>query len=115
MRAQTAGVEVGRQDNVWQRECSANFPWREIARQRSIWQPAFFWREIILVKSNGIKIKEQKRPREKRRRNFRNLSETCLKRSPGRRKQENFNEEHRKADRNGPRDKNLQRLAFGRP
>ena len=28
---ETVGVEVGRQENLWGRECSGNFPWREIA------------------------------------------------------------------------------------
>ena len=60
----SVGVEVGRQDNLLG---TGMFPWRGIARQRCIWQPSFFWREIILVKSNWITIKEQKRAREKRR------------------------------------------------
>ena len=97
---QTAGVEVGRQNSLLGRECSSNFPWQEIARQRCIRQPAFFWREIISVKSNGIKIKEQKRAPEKRRRNFRNLREERLERCRGRRKRGHFNEGHRKAERN---------------
>ena len=46
------------------------------------------------MKSNGIKVKEQKRAREKRRRNLRNLSEDSLERSREGRT-ENFNEEHR--------------------
>ena len=61
-----------------------------------IWQPAFFWREIILVTSNGIK----------RRKEHGNLSEESLERSRGRRRRrENFNEEHRKAGRNRARGK----------
>ena len=56
---QTVGVEVGRQDSLWERECSGNFPWREIAWQRCNWQPAFFWWEIIFVKSNWIKIRAE--------------------------------------------------------
>ena len=71
------------------------------------WQPAFFWQEIILVTSNGIKIKEQKRAREKRRRNWRNLSEEILQRSRGRRTRENFNENQRKAKRHRARVKPL--------
>ena len=39
--AQTVGGEVGRQDSLWGRECSGNFPWREIAWKRCIWQPAY--------------------------------------------------------------------------
>ena len=45
--------------------------------------------------------------REKRRRNLRNLSEESLERNLGRRKRENFNEEHRKAEKNRARDKTL--------
>ena len=41
---------------------------------------AFFWRETILVTSNWIKIKKQKKAREKRRRNLRNLSEESFQR-----------------------------------
>ena len=64
---QTVGVDVARQDSLWARECSGQ-----------LWRPAFFWWEIILVKSNGIKIKEQKRAREKKRRHLRNLCEESL-------------------------------------
>ena len=39
------------------------------------------------------------RARENRPRNFRNLTEESLERSRGRRRRENFNEEHRKAER----------------
>ena len=35
----------------------------------------FFWREIILEKGNRIKIKEQKRAREKRRQNLRTFKD----------------------------------------
>ena len=38
---QTVGVEVGRQDSFWGRECSGNFPWQEIAWQRYISNPRF--------------------------------------------------------------------------
>ena len=72
------------------------------------WKPAFLWREIIsLIDRNRIKIKEQKRAREKRRRNLSNLSEEILERSRGRRRRENFNENQRKAKRNRPRAKTL--------
>ena len=54
------GVEGGGGvDSIWARECSGNFPWREIAWQRCIWQPPFFWRKIILVTSNGIKSSKE--------------------------------------------------------
>ena len=43
-----------------------NFPWREIAWQRCIWQPAFFWPEIILVTSNGIKSSKEHERRGKK-------------------------------------------------
>ena len=33
----------------------------KIAWQRCIWQPAFFWRENILVKSNWIRFRAEKR------------------------------------------------------
>ena len=104
--ARTVGVEVGRQDRVWGQECSGNFPWREIAWQRCIRQPAFFWREILLVKSNGIRIKEQKKVREKRRQNLRNLKEESLQRIRGRTRRENFNEELRTELREIEREKN---------
>ena len=80
---QTVGVEVGRQNSLWGREYSGNFPRREIVWQHCIWQPAFFWWEIILVTS-----KEQERAREKRRRNLRKLSEEILERIRGRRRRE---------------------------
>ena len=53
--------------------------------------------------------KEQKRAREKRWRNWRNLylSEESLERSRGRRRRENFNENQRKAERNRARNKTL--------
>ena len=38
---QTVGVEVRRQDSLWGRECSGNFPWREIAWQRCLGNPRF--------------------------------------------------------------------------
>ena len=41
--------------------------------------------------------KEQKRAREKRRRILRNLREENFERSRGRRRRENFNDEHRKS------------------
>ena len=53
--------------------------------------------------SDGQRDKEQERAREKIRRNLRNLSEE----SRGRRTRENFNEEHRKGERNRTRDKTL--------
>ena len=89
---QTVVVEVGRQDSLWGRKCSGIVSKREIGWQLCIWQPVFFWQKITLVKSNGIKIKEQKRAREERRRNLRNLSEERL---------------DRKNERNGARDKTL--------
>ena len=55
----TVGVEVGRQDSVWGQKCSDNSPWGKIAWQRCIWQPAFFWWEIIFVTSDGIKSRKQ--------------------------------------------------------
>ena len=60
---QTVGVEVGRNENLWGWECSGNFPWRVVTWKRCIWQPAFLWRGIILVTSNGIKSRkvEEKR------------------------------------------------------
>ena len=94
---QTVGVEVGRQDSLWGREYSGNFPWREIAWQRCIWQPAFSWREIILVTS-----KEQERVREKRRRNLRNSRE-----NPRKEKKRKFQWNQRKAERNRTRGKTL--------
>ena len=65
-----------------------------------------------LVKSKGIKIKEQKRARERKRRGLRNLRKESLERSQGRRRRGNrrrgnCNEEHCKAERNRARDKTL--------
>ena len=51
--------------------------------------------------------KEQKRTREKKGRNLKNLSEESLGRSRGRRRGENFNEEHRTTEINTARDKTL--------
>ena len=45
--------------------------------------------------SDEQRDKEQERPRKKRRRNWRNVSEEILERSRGRRRRGNFNEEHR--------------------
>ena len=64
------------------------------------------------MKSNWIKIKEQKRAHEKRRRNLRNLSEESLEKSREERRRENFNEEHRKAERKRARDETLTTVSF---
>ena len=53
--------------------------------------------------SDKQRDKEQERSLEKRRRNLRNLSEE----SRGRRRRDNFDENHRKAERNRARDKTL--------
>ena len=76
-----SGMEVGRQDSLWGPDCSGNFPWREIAWQPCIWQPSFFWQEVTLATSNGIKSGREherggpkleklkrRKPREKKRR-----------------------------------------------
>ena len=89
---QTVGVEVGREDRLWGRECSGNFSSRQIAWQRCIWQPVFLAGNHI---TDEQRDKEQERAQEKRRLNLRNLSEKRLERSRGRRRRENFNEEHR--------------------
>ena len=60
---QTVGKEVGREDSLRGRECSGNFPWQEIAWQRSIWQPTFFRWKIILVTSNEIKSRKHHKRR----------------------------------------------------
>ena len=62
------------------------------------------------MKSNGIRIKEQKKVREKRRQNLRNLKEESLQRIRGRTRRENFNEELRKAERNRTREKYLLKI-----
>ena len=67
------------------------------------------------IRSSTIKSnKEREREREKRRRNLINLSGERLERSRGRRRRENFSENHRKAERKSERQKTyLQLLAFG--
>ena len=41
--------------------CAEEEKEEKIAWQLCIWKPAFFWREIILVKSNWIKIRAKKK------------------------------------------------------
>ena len=94
---QAVGVEVGRQDNIWGRDCSGNFPWREIVWQRCISNPPLFWREIILVTSNGLNIRKEHERR----------SEEILERCRGRRRREHFNENQHKAESDRARNKRL--------
>ena len=49
-------VLVGRQDNLWGRECSGNFRWREIAWQLCIGNPRF--------SGGGNHISDEKRDKE---------------------------------------------------
>ena len=64
---------------------------------RCIWQPALYWREIILVMSK--RDKKHETARGKRQRNLRNFSEESLERGQGGRRRENFNEYRREFDR----------------
>ena len=79
----------------------------KIAWQRCIWQPAFFWRESILVKSNGIKIKQQKSARTKRRRNSREIEGKKASREAEEGEEKFSMKNHRESERNGARDKTL--------
>ena len=60
-------------------------------------QLAFFWREIILVTSNGIKSRKE---------------QEILESNRGRRRREIFNENQRKAARNKARDKTFATVSF---
>ena len=86
----------------------SEFSWRE-----TFVQPAFipltfvtFEKEfLLLVTSNGIKIRKENERRGDEIGEI--LSEESLERSRGRRRRENFNGGHRKAERNRATDKTL--------
>ena len=101
---QTIGVKVGRQDSLWGRD----FGQFSLAGNRVA---ALQLATRVFLAGNHIsdeqRDKEQERSLEKRRRNLRNLSEDIFERSRGRRRRDNFDENHHKAERNRARDKTL--------
>ena len=102
---QTVGVEVGRQDSLWERARSvrAIFLGGKSRGSVAFGNPRFSGGKLSI--SDEQRDNEQERAREKRRRNLRNSSEEILERSQGMRRRENFNENQRKAERNRARDK----------